>query len=559
MAVEDEGAVAANDSPASKGINHYQPLLDPLDPRKVALDMFELYSKEMITTASVARRAFLINNMKYLIDKLIGAQYGYGRLYNRTCIANMVSRICARYAYEMPDEIEESYESCQKQLEGCLIDYTPHRWDLLVYQFESLRESMLRNDATLTVLPSLGKNEELEGLPEDDESMNEALESHADFTKGYKKILNLMKFHACLSHLQPYLENAIRGEESVVIPNENIIAFELAIEENFGEKGCKHATILKALLEANESDEGPHLKSFSQIKKICAANTHDFDLMDFQRKFLDLIRRWDDLVLPVPELSMLNYGAVTAGNGLAREPMTVLHEKENMNLQGSDGSNKTTSLEATSKGRQQEHRRDDRKPPPEFEYHGVEDDIESSDDDDEKKMDAVGVLKRKRKALNDKVKDPRDKCVAAASLARRRIELESDNDSSSNEDKKEKSPSICKGKKKNTYRLSFNSSGSDDSEGEGNDVKLSQVPTQYKPAKVQSPKQIHVSRKNAPGKKRKRFTEIEDDAIKKGVEIYGEGQWACIKSHFTMELRNGLQSKSKIVGGLSIKADLEAA
>ena len=91
---------------------------------------------------------------------------------------------------------------------------------------------MLRNDASLIVLPSKldDDNERLgdadETLPEDDDEINKELESHIDFSTKYIEMLDLMKFHACLSHLQPQLETAIQGAESVVIPHDNIIAFE---------------------------------------------------------------------------------------------------------------------------------------------------------------------------------------------------------------------------------------------------------------------------------------------------------------------------------------------
>jgi hypothetical protein len=38
--------------------------LDPLDPRTVALDIFEVYCHEMVTTSTVGRRAFLIEKMR---------------------------------------------------------------------------------------------------------------------------------------------------------------------------------------------------------------------------------------------------------------------------------------------------------------------------------------------------------------------------------------------------------------------------------------------------------------------------------------------------------------
>jgi hypothetical protein len=38
--------------------------LDPLDPRRVSLDIFEVYCHEMVTTGEVRRRAFLIKKMR---------------------------------------------------------------------------------------------------------------------------------------------------------------------------------------------------------------------------------------------------------------------------------------------------------------------------------------------------------------------------------------------------------------------------------------------------------------------------------------------------------------
>ena len=38
--------------------------LDPLDPRKVSLDIFELYCHEMIMSEEVERRAYLIKKLR---------------------------------------------------------------------------------------------------------------------------------------------------------------------------------------------------------------------------------------------------------------------------------------------------------------------------------------------------------------------------------------------------------------------------------------------------------------------------------------------------------------
>ena len=46
------------------------------------------------------------------------------------------------------------------------------------------------------------------------------------FDGSYRDVLDSLKFHACLSHLQPLLDNAVRGAEDAVIPRDNIVAFE---------------------------------------------------------------------------------------------------------------------------------------------------------------------------------------------------------------------------------------------------------------------------------------------------------------------------------------------
>ena len=38
--------------------------LDPLDPRKIALDIFEVYCHEMLCTKFIGRRAYLIIKMR---------------------------------------------------------------------------------------------------------------------------------------------------------------------------------------------------------------------------------------------------------------------------------------------------------------------------------------------------------------------------------------------------------------------------------------------------------------------------------------------------------------
>lgn len=163
--------------------------------------------------------------------RLIGHQYDYGRLYNRTIVANVVGRMCGRHAYAIPDD-EEGFDHTMKD---CLVDFTPDKWEKVLKQVEYLRSQLLRNDASIVVLPGECQDEDAddedeEHVPDEDMGVNRRLEANAAFSRDYDKILGLMKFHQCLSHLQPRLEDAIqngsaKGTESVVIPHDDIVAF----------------------------------------------------------------------------------------------------------------------------------------------------------------------------------------------------------------------------------------------------------------------------------------------------------------------------------------------
>ena len=330
---------------------------------------------------------------------------------------------------------------------------------------------------------------------------------------------------------------------------------------------------------------GLHLKSFKEVKAIFAANSRMFDLDSFQQKFLQLLRRWADLVLPIPNLSKLNYGSTTTGSNAAA--VMVANNKENK-PGAADGvdSGKTISsfvtAESTSGKQQQPTRpqrglpqhkrakyREDRKPPP-VETTEVNDELESSSDEEEyekagkmgareQKRAAQEQLKRKRDDLMKKVKDPLQDCIAAAEGARTHKEVdESEDDDSSDEDvlkrsgkaavgrKKVKTPSF-RMQKKSAHQLKFTDSEESGSEEEGG-VALSELPTKYKSKSnkpAQAPREIHVSRKSGGKQKRKRFTEEEDGAIRLGVDRCGEGRWADIKSYYSMELRDRTQVQLK--------------
>ena len=58
MAKKKQSAIGAG-----PGDNH-QKLDDPLDPRKVSLDIFENYCQEMLNSDDIGRRAYLIVKMR---------------------------------------------------------------------------------------------------------------------------------------------------------------------------------------------------------------------------------------------------------------------------------------------------------------------------------------------------------------------------------------------------------------------------------------------------------------------------------------------------------------
>ena len=63
--VDDESAVLVATG-GGEGEGVYRSL-DPLDPRRVSMDIFELYCQEMLVTDFVGRRAYLINKMRVSI------------------------------------------------------------------------------------------------------------------------------------------------------------------------------------------------------------------------------------------------------------------------------------------------------------------------------------------------------------------------------------------------------------------------------------------------------------------------------------------------------------
>lgn len=154
-----------------------------------------------------------------MVKRLIGHQYNYGRLYNRTCIANIVARVCARHPYPIDDNSdEEEDDGYNYRLSDCIVDWSSDKWEKIITQFESLRQGLLRNDAARLVLPAeFGDEDKEEEEEEDDEapaqddSVNPLLESSKEFGDNYTALLDLMKFHMCLSHIRsPQFEDMMK-------------------------------------------------------------------------------------------------------------------------------------------------------------------------------------------------------------------------------------------------------------------------------------------------------------------------------------------------------------
>ena len=60
---DDDGAARRTTGSLAAGEGVYRSL-DPLDPRRVSLDIFEVYCHEMLASECVERRAYLINKTR---------------------------------------------------------------------------------------------------------------------------------------------------------------------------------------------------------------------------------------------------------------------------------------------------------------------------------------------------------------------------------------------------------------------------------------------------------------------------------------------------------------
>ena len=128
----------------------------------------------------------------------------------------------------MSNQEEEYIIPCD--ISYCLADFQSETWEMVINEVDIVKESLLRTDAGLIVLPSkvMGEDSESEEqIPNPDKSINYVLLSHECFTTEYTNMVDWMKFHACLSHLPPEFRKINQGEysEQKSIPQKRVVAF----------------------------------------------------------------------------------------------------------------------------------------------------------------------------------------------------------------------------------------------------------------------------------------------------------------------------------------------
>ena len=175
-------------------------------------------------------------------------------------------------------------------------------------------------------------------------------------------------------------------------------------------------------------------------------------------------------------------------------------------------------------------------------------------DDDEK----VQRLQHSRKRLGDHVVDPLPEVVKAASKAKRGRKMTPVEESDDSDDEEKKRTPKRRGrmldKKKSAKRLDFDGSGDEDEEIEDPE-NLDNRPALRSPDEQM---RMYNHGKESPLKKKARksqektyegrrvWNEAEVNAIKEGIEIYGNGKWAEIKDHFHVVLKDRTSGQIKV-------------
>ena len=383
----------------------------------------------------------------------------------------------------------------------------------------------------------------------------------------------------------------------------------MALKEEFSdEQDSEHARVLSDVLEALDKG-GPGEKSDDDVREIHAKHARLFCLQHFQQTFLRLIRRWEELVLPMPELARIGYGTVAVapttrqeehvsrsgqgqrerpaqGDDGTPDPASRKEDKESVGAFSGDEAGEGGDAQCLerkrhanpgSERRQLEHPAQGEHETPIASSRKEDDDSidsfsdDKGDEDEAEEGENVQHLKQKRDALMKNVTDPLAHCIAAAQSAQTSQRTEpspSANEASHREqnaaaqsaDTMQKAePSLSAdeasqreervGKKRSLHSKKSGvqlSFDSGESDASTKDGALSAVPAKYtSPPRAQPLPVIRVSRPAT--RKRVRFTAEEDGAIREGIEKYGFGNWAEIKAHFCLQLSNrtGVQIKDR--------------
>jgi len=319
-----------------------------------------------------------------------------------------------------------------------------------------------------------------------------------------------------------------------------------AIHKHFaGEEGSDYATTLRSLFDGSKTTRGKKvkdlkLKSFQEIKAIRTKYSKMFDLENFQQKYVKLIRRWVDTALPIPNLVKCGYGKTIEQDAEEEEEEVeeaTTSDKENFEFEDardefSQSSNENEPVRKPKKSSQ------DSKPKSKS-RNEAQAFLDVPDNDDEETESKLNQLKRKRDSFGKKVKDPIDESVALAASLPVREKTSSAKKSRLAASGGRETMSKFYEKKKSAVQLKWNDSDEETPSDADDELKMSKVPERLKAKEESKPavKPIQVAASPRPGK-RKRFTKEEDDAIMKGIERFGPGQWANIKSHHPMELKD---------------------
>ena len=239
------------------------------------------------------------------------------------------------------------------------------------------------------------------------------------------------------------------------------------------------------------------------------------------------------MTLPFPDLAKCGYGGVKDNKKEnANETKKSLHHEESIDY----GNTNNDGMDEDSPREQQTS---DKAPKLKRRIKNEVDAFFDGFDQSSEEQSEMHTLKRKRDSFGKKVKDPLEESIAyAAGLPQRKEKLSPKKNRRVAGGSVDVMPKIYQ-KMKSARQLEWASDG-ESSDDEVDDLIMSQVPERFKLQTESKPdvRSVQTSGQSSGPKKRKRFTDEEDNAIMKGIDRFGVGKWAEIKSHFPMELRD---------------------